>query len=67
MPKSKLLGWILLACGAWLLWQGQMVADRTDGTWFSQVMTGTVSDQALLYWVAGIVLGIAGVMMVRRR
>ncbi len=67
MPKNRLLGWILLGYGAWLLWQGQTVANRTQGTWFSQVMTGTISDQALLYWVAGIVLGIAGFMMARRR
>ena len=66
MPKNRFLGLILLGCGIWLLWLGRMAAYNTEGSWFSQVMAGTVTDQALLYWTAGIVMCIAGILCARR-
>lgn len=67
MPKNRFLGIVLLGGGLYLLWRALQVADRTAGDWYSQVMTGTISDQALLYGVAGIVLSAVGLVMARRR
>ncbi|NKI35620.1 DUF3185 family protein [Wenzhouxiangella sp. XN79A] len=67
MPKNRFLGVLLLAGGLYLLWMALQVADRTGGGWYSQVMTGAISDQALLYGVAGIVLSAVGLAMARRR
>ncbi len=67
MPKNRFLGVLLLAGGLYLIWMAVQVADRTDGGWYSQLMTGTISDQALLYGVAGIVLAAVGLVMAQRR
>jgi hypothetical protein len=67
MPKSRFLGVVLLCGGLYLLWLAFRIADRTDGGWYSQVISGAISDQALLYIVAGAVLSFVGLSMARRR
>lgn len=67
MPKSRFLGVVLLCGGLYLLWLAYQIADRTGGGWYSQVMTGVISDQALLYIIAGLVLSFVGLSMARRR
>ena len=66
MPKERFLGVILLGCGIWLLYMGYLAYESGDGSWFSQVMTGALPDQALLYWVAGVVMCVAGILCARR-
>lgn len=67
MPKNRFLGVLLLAGGLYLVWMALQVADRAGGGWYSQVMTGAISDQALLFIVAGVVLSVVGLVMARRR
>lgn len=66
MPKNRFLGVVLLACGVYLMWMGRQSLDVDAGSWTTQVMTGTISDQSLLYWTAGVIMAIAGIMMAKR-
>lgn len=67
MPKNRFLGVVLLCGGVYLLWMALQVANKTGGGWYSQVISGAISDQALLYIVAGAVLSFVGLSMARRR
>ena len=67
MPKSRFLGVVLLCGGLYLLWMALQVANKSGDGWYSQVLSGAISDQALLYIVAGAVLSFVGLSMARRR
>lgn len=64
--KNRILGFVLLGCGVWLLYMGYSVHDESQGTWISQVLTGNLPDQALLYWTGGIILCIVGILNAKR-
>lgn len=64
--KKRFLGFVLLGCGAWLLYMGFNAFDRGEGTWTSQMLAGNLPDQALLFWIGGVVLCIVGVLHAKR-
>jgi threonine/homoserine/homoserine lactone efflux protein len=67
MPKNRFMGVVLLCGGLYLLWLALQVAERAHGDWYGQITSGDISDQGLLYIIAGLVLSFAGLTMTRRR
>jgi len=62
MSEKKLIGFALIGLGAVLLYFGYN-ASQSVGSQFRQAWTGSMSDKAMMYYVAGAVSAAIGVYL----
>lgn len=66
MPRNRVIGVVLIAVGAILLWQGWQ-AKQSFGSRMSEALQGSPSDQAIWMLGAGAVAVVVGVVLAMRR
>jgi TRAP-type C4-dicarboxylate transport system permease large subunit len=60
--KKKILSYLLILVGLALVFQGYHVSDSVDSQ-ITQAITGSSSDEALMYYIAGVICLIAGIVL----
>jgi len=60
--KKKILSYLLIIMGIGLVFQGYQISDSV-GSQVTEAVTGSSSDEAMMFYIAGVICLITGIVL----